>query len=321
MKRIIVPQKLKKYSIREVVIAFRKYVDNPDESRKIVLDLTKVTFIEPSGVIALSNIVQWATKHNEVAVGVQVLSDTSCKGKNRDAMEYLADCGFFASISQPDAFKSPCARPTMLRVRDLAANRVEQWKVSELKNWLQTQTKRRNEFTSVCTAIGEIFNNINDHSREKIGCIFGQYYHNIEEIKIAVSDFGIGIPQSIKNKLDDALFFDKLKTFSSFKEIPIETILKKDNLLIEFALTEGISTQSLPQNRGAGLAYVKKTITNNKIGEFTIISNCGIVSIKDNDIVLSTTLEESYPGTFFEIKIDTSNGSLYDLDVEEEFEW
>ncbi|MFK4856770.1 STAS domain-containing protein [Lactococcus petauri] len=321
MQQIIIPTQLKKYSIREVVIAFRKYVDNPDEDRKIVLDLTKVTFIEPSGVIALNNIVQWAMDHNEVMVGVKVKSEMECQGRNRDAMEYLADCGFFLSIGQPNAFKSPCTRPTMLRVKDLATTKVEQWKLTDLKKWLQLQTGRSNEFTSICTAIDEIFNNISDHSQEKIGCIFGQYYPTKTEIIIAVSDFGIGIPQSVKNRISDTNFYNKLQKFAEKKEITLEELLQRDNYLIEFALTEGVSTESLPQNRGAGLANIKKVITTNQVGEFTIISNCGILGVRDNEIVLNTTLEESYPGTFFEIKIDTSNDCLYDQDIEEEFEW
>ncbi|EPV27808.1 hypothetical protein SAG0338_02085 [Streptococcus agalactiae GB00663] len=59
----------------------------------------------------------------------------------------------------------------------------------------------------------------------------------------------------------------------------------------------------------------------NKVGNFTIISNCGIVSVSDNKITQSYSSEESYPGTFFEIRIDVSNDNLYDLEEEEEFEW
>ncbi|MFK4955056.1 ATP-binding protein [Lactococcus garvieae] len=321
MQQIIIPRRLKKFTIREVVIDFRKYVDNPDEDRRIVLDLTQVCFIEPSGVIALNNIVQWAMSHNEVKVEVKVRSEKSCTGENRGAMEYLADCGFFRSIGQPNAFKSPCTRPTMLRVKDLATSKVEQWKLTDLKRWLQAQTERKNEFSSIGTAIVEIFNNINDHSQEKIGCIFGQYYPSKNEIIIAVSDFGIGIPQSLKNKRTNDDFSHKLDKFAERKNIPLADVMANDHYLIEFALAEGVSTQSLPQNRGAGLANIKKAITTNQVGEFTIVSNCGILSVRDNEIVSSTTLEESYPGTFFEIKIDTSNDYLYDQDIEEEFEW
>lgn len=300
MKEIVIPRDVNMYAIRDVVISFRKYSDNPDEDKKLIIDLTEVEFVQPSGVIALNNIIQWVMKHSGVDVGFRVTEEKSCVGRNRAAMDYLADCGFFSSIGQPNVFKKPKTRSTMLSVKDLDTARVEQWKVTDFKKWLQNQTGKQNEFTSVCTAIDEIFNNISDHSQEKIGCIFGQYYPKNKEIIIAVSDFGIGIPQSIKNK------FQKTEN---------------DDELIEFALGEGVSSQSIPQNRGAGLANIMKTLTTNSVGEFTIISNCGIVNIKNNIVNSSDVLEESYPGTFFEIKIDTSNDNLYDLDEEEEFKW
>ena len=54
---------------------------------------------------------------------------------------------------------------------------------------------------------------------------------------------------------------------------------------------------------------------------YPIISNCGKVVIIDNNVVESTSFEESYPGTFFELIIDVSNEHLYDIEEEEEFEW
>lgn len=300
MKTIVLPQEVDKENIREVVIAFRKYVSSPDNDKQLKIDMTKISFIKPSGIIALNNIIQWVKKHEGISGGFIVsLHDEHVSG-NRKAMEYLEDCGFFSSLGYKNTFKLPCTRKTMLRVKDVDTDKVEQWKLTDLKIWLQQQTGRKNEFSAICVAIDEIFNNISDHSQEKIGCIFGQYYPTKQEIIIAVSDFGIGIPQSIRTKYGAD---------------------KKDNELIEYALEEGNSTQSVPQNRGAGLPNIMRTVTSNGIGEFTIISNCGIVRVVDNKIENSLVLDESYPGTFFEIKIDTSNENLYDQDEEEEFEW
>ncbi len=300
METIILPQEVDKENIREVVIAFRKYVNSPDNNKELKIDMTKINFIKPSGIIALNNIIQWVKKHEGISGRFLVsLGDEHVPG-NRKAMEYLEDCGFFTSLGYENTFKLPCTRKTMLRVKSVGTDKVEQWKMTDFKIWLQQQTGRRNEFSAICVAIDEIFNNISDHSQEKIGSIFGQYYPSRQEIIIAVSDFGIGIPQSIRNKFGTK---------------------KSDNELIEFALKEGNSTQSVPQNRGAGLPNIMRTVTSSGIGEFTIISNCGIVRVLNNKIENSLVLEESYPGTFFEIKIDTSNENLYDQDEEEEFEW
>lgn len=300
MRKIIIPPNVNKDTMREVVIAFREYVDDPDDDKTIDIDMTQIRFIEPMGVVALNNIIQWGRKHEGIKGSFVVATEETCTSENRVVMNYLVDCGFFASLGNSNIFKYQDQRSTMLNLRDIEPERIEQWKITDLKTWLQRQTGRKNEFTAICVAIDEIFNNISDHSEEHIGCIFGQYYPRKNELVIAISDFGIGIPQSIKRNFEQR---------------------GADNELIEFALGEGISSRSVPQNRGAGLANVMRTVTTNGIGEFTIISNCGIVGIKDNEIKSSVVLDKSYPGTLFEIKIDTSNENLYDTDMEEEFEW
>lgn len=166
--------------------------------------------------------------------------------------------------------------------------------------WLQRQTGRQNAFSSICLSIDEIFNNISDHSTEQIGSISGQYYPRKKEIVITISDFGIGIPTTIRNKYK---------------------LGYGDNKLIEYALEEGVSSQSVPQNRGAGLSNIMKTLTRDGVARVTIISNCGMIELFNQEIVETTSFTESYPGTFFELVIDVSNESLYDLEEEEEFEW
>ncbi|MGT2883373.1 ATP-binding protein [Streptococcus ferus] len=299
MRTITLPKQVTTDSIRKNIIEFRNYVDKSSDSASVSIDLTKVEFIQPAGVIALNNIFQWSKQHKGIEMSFVVDTETENR-RNWEVMEYLSDCGFFTNFGQADIFKVPKLRPTMLSLKAIETSKVNQWKQSDLMGWLQKQTGKRNDFSSICVAIDEIFNNISDHSTEKIGSIFGQYYPKNNEIIIAVSDFGIGIPTSLKEKCDEE---------------------KNDNEWIEEALKEGVSTQSVPQNRGAGLANIMKTLTTNKIGQVTIISNCGKVRLEDNQIVESRSFVESYQGTFFELKIDTSNQSLYDLEEEEEFEW
>ncbi|MGT2925181.1 ATP-binding protein [Streptococcus caviae] len=299
MHIITLPKQVTTDSIRKNMIEFRNYVDKSSDGAFLSIDLTKVEFIQPAGVIALNNIFQWSKQHKGIGVSFVVDTDTENK-RNREAMGYLSDCGFFGNFGQADIFKIPKLRPTMLSLKTVEASKVDQWKQSDLMGWLQRQTGKRNDFSSICVAIDEIFNNISDHSTEKIGSIFGQYYPKSNEIVIVVSDFGIGIPKSLKEKYGEE---------------------KADNEWIEVALKEGVSTQSVPQNRGAGLVNIMKTLTINQIGQVTIISNCGKVKLDNNQIVESKSFEDSYQGTFFELKIDTSNQSLYDMEEEEDFEW
>ena len=68
-------------------------------------------------------------------------------------------------------------------------------------------------------------------------------------------------------------------------------------------------------------SYVMNTLTKNEVSKVTILSNCGMIEIFNNEIVKTKSFIESYPGTFFELVIDVSNEHLYDLEEEEEFLW
>lgn len=46
-----------------------------------------------------------------------------------------------------------------------------------------------------------------------------------------------------------------------------------------------------------------------------------IVNLKNNEIIDALTFDESYQGTFFGLRIDTSNPALYDSEEEEDFVW
>lgn len=299
-KKLFLPNRLDKARITQVVIEFCKAIDDKDID-ELYVDMTNVEFAEPSGVISLYNMLEFAKSKRDINIVWGILDPEFLKlrPKHMQAMYYLVDCGFFKPFEE-FVYKNPVLRQTMFEVKSIGTQKVEQWKVTDFKRWLQQQTGKSNEFSAICVAIDEIFNNISDHSTEKVGCIFGQFYPKTERIVIAVSDFGIGIPTSIRRRFQ---------------------LEKSDNELIEYALKEGVSTESIPQNRGAGLSNIMKTLTSNGVGEFTIVSNCGIVSVQDNSIVASYALEETYPGTFFEISIDVSNEHLYDSEEMEEFDW
>ena len=147
--------------------------------------------------------------------------------------------------------------------------------------------------------IGEIFNNINDHSSEHIGCIYAQHYPKLSKVKIAISDFGVGIPYSIQGRYPS---------------------LTDEEALAE-AIKEGVSTQSTPGNRGAGLTNITEAINANQ-GCVHIHSNAGIITCSSGNTgirITSSTADGYYPGTLFEIILNTDN--IYDENDEEEFVW
>ncbi|MGM0173704.1 ATP-binding protein [Enterococcus sp. DIV0800] len=222
--------------------------------------------------------------------------------RNKKAMEYLEDCGFFEEFfGKNDIYKENHAfRDTTLPIRTLGVDQSFSWRHNVLKRWLQTSTGRDLEFSGIQVGVEEIFNNIADHSNRNIGCVFGQYFpNNNNRLVITISDFGLGIPTVMRQKYGDM----------------------KDHELVLKALEEGVSTESTPGNRGAGLPNIMKSLTSHKIGTVHILTNYAKIIIQDGKVRSAATSGNFYPGTFFEIELNVNNEKLYEGEEEEEFEW
>lgn len=296
-----IPPSLTKYNIPLVV----NEILTPDlepKSDEIIFDLTEVTWIDPSGVAALFNIGKWIDGFDNMKVTFRIAERGTGSYKNKKAMEYLEDCGFFEEFfGASDIYKKNHAcRITTLPIRTLGVDQSFSWRYNVLKRWLQASTGRNLEFSGIQVGVEEIFNNIRDHSNRNIGCVFGQYFpNNSDRLVITISDFGLGIPTVMRQKYGDF----------------------KDHELVLKALEEGVSTDSSPSNRGAGLPNIMKSLTSNKIGTVHILTNYAKILIRDGEVKSAVTTSNFYPGTFFEIEIDINNDKLYEGEEEEEFAW
>jgi hypothetical protein len=153
------------------------------------------------------------------------------------------------------------------------------------------------------TSLEEIFHNVNDHSGEGIGCTFAQHFPNKKRIQIAVSDFGKGIPKTVRTKL------------------PLLT----DSEAIKKACEEGFTTQSNVKNRGAGLPNLMRYVTQRNNGTVLIASGQANVSaVKGTNGTKVTGRSQSgiYPGTLVQVMLrtDTLEKSAVDTELEP-FEW
>lgn len=273
--------------------------DNYSEVDEFYFDFSHLNFIEPGGVTVLTNVLSWLLKKGK-KVFFNRPDEKSITKKNRESLLYLEDCGFFELFGIENIFGGGRLRSTTTPLKNIKYSEFEQWLRMDFKYWLQRQTHRTVEFSNISVAVQEIFNNIQDHSEESIGCTFAQFYPKAQQICISLSDFGIGIPTSLKDK---------------FPEID------KDSDLLEKAVEEGVSTQSTPRNRGAGLWNIIKSLTSSSIGTVYIASNYGNIKYSGEEVEDKYESNVFYPGTFFEIWIDTNNQSLYDDEEEEDFAW
>jgi len=146
-----------------------------------------------------------------------------------------------------------------------------------------------------------LFHNINDHSTKDTGFVHAQLYPNVRSVRITVSDFGTGIPSTIRGKYGDM----------------------SDGNAILHACKEGTTAQSRPNNMGAGLNYMIDRVTASH-GQVRILSLQGVVNcFRDRGEQVTRrpmTGNGTYPGTLVEIELDTR---LFVGDEEErvEVEW
>ena len=144
-------------------------------------------------------------------------------------------------------------------------------------------------FEPLNIALAELFNNIIDHSKSTVsGYTTNQYYPKSNKLKIAVCDFGIGIP----NKINEYL------VSQGKDKIPSSLALSK-------AFEIGFSTKSSPRNRGFGLDTLMNIIENSN-GSFKVISNDAMLTLEPNQKVELFKLNHSFHGTHFEIILDTT---------------
>jgi len=168
--------------------------------------------------------------------------------------------------------------------------------------WLSRCTQRsERDFAEVRTCLGEIFNNIHDHSGSDAGCIFAQWYPKESELQIAVADFGCGIPAVVRS---------------------VEPDISDANALVR-ATEDGFSTKSNPRNRGIGLFFLIQNVVERFGGSLTLRSGSGAVRFENRNgsaISRRQSAPGFCPGTLLEISIRTDLIALVEEELEP-FEW
>ncbi|XDD52532.1 hypothetical protein AB3N59_20500 (plasmid) [Leptospira sp. WS92.C1] len=273
------------------------------KSSEFTFDFTELKFIEPAGITALSSIVEFLIK-NGATVEFYYFK-TSLISKD-SALSYLDDSMFFNRYLNVRLNPNSSIRNSSLALEQIDTEGAYQWTELFLLPWLKREIglDKRLRLESLRISLIEIFNNISDHSDEKIACLFAQHYPNKKQIRLAISDFGKGIPENVK------------------KVMPTLA----DSMAIQKATEAGFSTHSKPTNRGAGLDLLKKNIVNDNGGNLTILSNKGILYINKG---IAGTEDyryydfepnlSGYPGTLIHLNINTE---LYIGEEEkEEFQW
>lgn len=276
-KTVRLPQRLKSYSVIQLLedLFWKDKIYD-----KYSIDFGMIEFVEPAGMVCLSNLIDFLRKKGSVV-------DLVNYNHTQKASVYLDDAGFFKTYLGK-SIRSCGFRETMYSMNRIECEYNPRMKIdNDILPWLARQFGMKVEAVSALgTCIGEVFNNVLDHSGERIICFFAQHFPNKREIKIAVSDFGVGIPANIKKNFG-----------GNFSDA--EAIVK--------ATERERTTRSEPHNRGMGLDNIITNIVGLNKGKVEIFSYNGYVNCTWNgDRIVKNKEELSKgfcPGTLIDITI------------------
>ena len=260
------------------------------------LDFDKLNFIDGSGYTVLSNSIGYLLHR-----GTRV-SFRNFKKIERPAIQYLDDCGFFKRYLEYPLRSSASVKSTTIPCEPITHDRGFGWIENRLSPWLSYAFDLpQSELASVRTCVKEIWNNVADHSSVATGFVHAQHYPNVHQLRITLSDFGLGIPHTIK------------RVYGSMT----------DQDAIELATRDGVTSRSKMNNMGVGLSYLVDTILS-KRGKVRVHSRNGNVTFlcdnQDNRNHIKRMSQGTYPGTLVEIELDTRL-FIGDDDERGDFEW
>ncbi|SRR6266481_91779 len=263
----------------------------------IILDFSRLQFIEPVGVVILSNIIESLKK-------AKVKYYFNNHSARTDANKYLDDAGFFQTYSGSAVFPDCHRRLTTIRLELVANQDATHFLYAELMPWIaQAVGLKPESLAAVRTSIEEVFHNIRDHSGVGIGCVFAQHFPRKNLIQIAISDFGKGIPTSVRTVKAEAT----------------------DQEALRLACQEGFTTKSNIRNRGAGLPNLMRYIPQRNSGTILVSSGSACVSATKGDKSPKITARSTnghYPGTLVRAILRTNTFEKLAEDAKrEEFEW
>lgn len=267
------------------------------QSKSIVFDFANLRFIEPEGVVVLSNTIEYFRL-------VRVKVSFKNHNKNTEANRYLDDSGFFKHYLKQYIFASSSRRSTTMPLELFQASAYVPYLYSNLMPWIGREVKLSSDtLETIKTCLEEVFHNIEYHSGVTSGCTFSQHFPKKRRMCIAISDFGIGIPTRVRTQrpnLDDAE-------------------------AIRLACEEGFTTKSNVRNRGAGLPNLIRYVVQRNSGTVLIHSGTGYLSASrgpENPNITCRKMDWSYPGTLVHVILRTDTLEKLESDIApEEFKW
>lgn len=296
MKKILVLKTSTSKNLWNRFINANRYQNGIDE---LVVDFSQCSFLEPFYIVQMACLIE--EYHVQNVVIIFIASDALALN------EYLSNIQFFnywekgfnrTNFQQMRRMTNLCLwklHPNMLSPYVAYAQRYFE------DNFPVTNQTQFIDFQPLYVTLSELFNNIIDHSTSSVsGFTTCQFYPQNHKLKIAVCDFGIGIPTLINRFLTQ----QGVQNTSSIEA------LKK-------AFENSFSTKSSPRNKGFGLNTLK-TIVKNSNGVLRVISNDVMMLMNSHSEEQIFQIKHNFQGTLFEIILDTTTFDVQDNELSDD---
>jgi anti-sigma regulatory factor (Ser/Thr protein kinase)/ABC-type transporter Mla MlaB component len=265
---------------------------------RIRLNFSRLTFIDPAGVVVLCNLIDYLRE-----LGVKVNVDVN--KPYSQGLQYLDDFGFFDYYNGKSLRPQAALRRSTVPIERVQGNRLFSYLDTQLMPWIAERVGlSQDSVSTVKTCIEEIFHNVTDHSGVQIGSAFAQFYPNKEQIHVAISDYGVGIPTVVRRKVPDI----------------------SDSQALTMACEEGFTTKENVRNRGAGLPTLISYVTMRNKGSVLIASGkAELAATSQNGLpkIRARRIRDGfYPGTLVRVILRTDTFEAMAEDIQPEaFNW
>lgn len=266
-----------------------------DGCKFLEIDLRKCSFIEPFHLVSLACLIEeYYIKDVKIEFTNQY--------ENIELYEYLSSINFFNLWIEDRKIKPiPSSKSNSLNLYKIQAESISEYVVLA-KKYFEDNFNTNKDWYSLNIALAELFNNIVDHSESIVlGFTITQYYPTLGKVKIAICDFGLGIPTTINAFLKNN-YENELATHKA----------------LEKAFEIRMSSKKHPHNKGFGLNTIYSIIEKQE-GFLNVVSNDAMAKF-ENDTFKSFPIKHNFIGTNFElILIVDKFDDLNQDDLTEEF--
>lgn len=272
--------------LRQISDVYHKHIQNPNNVKSVIefAQSIKVNEIKPFHLVTLACLIHYLDSAGKlVAISNSNLDVFNYIYNDLKLYEYWSGGRNHVETSSTGTNKIFNLWRIVEDEKDLYAKQVEEY--------FRKQYFRNKDLSAISLSLVEAYYNVFDHAKAN-GNAFSvlQYDEENAVLYVAISDFGIGIAQSVRD-YDNEIKNDK------------EAIIK--------AIEDNFTVRSTKRNRGMGLSNILSSAK-----EARIFSHYGLVRKKGNEIS-GYDCVFPYPGTLIYYEIDLS--SLDDEEILDEF--